>query len=129
MTDVRIAIHLCAYHLRSLEKMELTFREKSVFWDESPDYFHPDRSSPFWANGPLKPLLKALKGFVHEVHWLKELMYDMDGQHDYVQYNAANELWNVENFVKQRTLERKVKEDEKREEESVKALEKGLSQL
>ena len=126
VTDLRIATQICAYHFRSLERMQLHIWEKEIAWEESPDYYHPDRSSPFWANGPLRPLLKALNGFVGRIDWLKEFEYDRTGQRCFVEHNAMNKIRLVESFVKQRSLQREVAE-KKRQQERMKALENGGS--
>ena len=121
-TDLRIATQICAYHLRGLERMQLLIWEKKVAWNESPEYWHPDTSSPFWANGPLRPVLKALKGVVGRIHWLKEFRYDRDGQIHFVEHNAINKIWLVESFVEQRSLQRELAE-KKRRQERMEALE------
>ena len=66
--DLFLATQLCAYHLPNLENLELYVVEKPIFLVESPDYYHPDRSSPFWANGPVEPVYRTVKMFVDRVH-------------------------------------------------------------
>ena len=76
--DVVFATQLCHFHMPGLQKLKLcVFEKEGIHWDESPDYFHSDWSSPFWCNGPFKPMYRALQRFVDKVTWLKVLEYDM----------------------------------------------------
>lgn len=101
--DVLLATELCAAHLPSLETFTLHVEPKEIRWDESPEYFHPDYSSPFWANGPFQPMYTALQGFAHRIRWLKALEYDYEfGQSEFEDRKAFRKLLELQDFVKRR---------------------------
>lgn len=93
---------LVARHLPKLGDLEIHVASKMVFWSESPDYFHPDRSSPFWANGAFWPLYRTLEEFVHRVTWLKRLEYK--GQEDFCEFR-----WGEGGYAMLKALEDQVK--------------------
>lgn len=96
------ATELVARHVPKLRDLEVHVASKMVPWDESPDYYHPDRSSPFWANGPFWPLYRSLEDFVHRITWLKRLEYN--GQQDFCDFR-----WGSEGYRRLEALEDQVK--------------------
>jgi len=80
---------LVARHVPKLRDLEIHVASKMVWWDEQPDCFHPDRSSPFWANGAFWPLYRTLEDFVNRVTWLKRLEYK--GQEDFCEFRSGSE--------------------------------------
>jgi len=93
---------LIASHMPKLRGLDIHVASRMVFWNESPDYFHPDHSSPFWANGAFWPLYRTLQDFVHKVTWLKRLEYK--GQEDFCEFR-----WGLEGYEKLKALEDWVK--------------------
>jgi len=76
---------LVRLHMPGLRKVEIHVEEKKVFWEESPDYWHRDRSSPFWMNGEFGPMYRALKDFVTKITWVRR--FDYDGQCHFGEYD------------------------------------------
>ena len=72
---------LVRLHMPGLCEVEVYVCKKEFCYDESPDYYHPDRSSPFWMNGLFRPMYKALADFIDQVPWLRSFTYD--GQSDF----------------------------------------------
>lgn len=63
-------------HMPGLRELEIDACEKKVHWDESPEYFHPNYTSSFWANGQFKPMYRALTECVGQITWLNRFRYD-----------------------------------------------------
>ncbi|KAL8783861.1 MAG: hypothetical protein Q9213_004351 [Squamulea squamosa] len=103
--DVTLATVLSVKYLLRLEAIKLYVHEKEICWDESPDYYHPDESSPFWTNGPFQPMYEALQAFVAQVYWLKTFEYDSLGQQRFDNDNAIVKLEELQDFVTKRTEE------------------------
>ena len=96
---------LVAHHLPCLQSLKIYVGEADIHWDESPDYVHPNRASPFWANGDFWPLYRALQGFIERVEWLREFEYE--GQEHFCEFYSEMEGWHqlkgLEEVVKSRT--------------------------
>ncbi|KAL8768781.1 MAG: hypothetical protein Q9209_005070 [Squamulea sp. 1 TL-2023] len=110
--DVALATVLSVKYLLKSEAIKLYIYEKHIFWDESPEYDHPNEHSPFWTNGLFQPMYEALQGFVTQVHWLKTFEYAFEGQQRFDNYNAINLLQDLQDFVKKRTEDREIQEAE-----------------
>ena len=82
-----IATELVRLYMPGLREVQVHVFGKEVFDDESPDYYHPDRSSPFWMNGLFKPMYDALVDFVNKVPWLRVFKYS--GQGDFGSVNEG----------------------------------------
>ncbi|KAL8768082.1 MAG: hypothetical protein Q9209_005625 [Squamulea sp. 1 TL-2023] len=117
--DVILATELCSSHMPSLQVLKLHVAEKDVFEEESPDYWHPDWSSPFWCNGPFKPMYRALQQFVRKVHWLKVLNYDTKGQFRFQDDDAMRKMIELEESVRARAMAREGKIAKKGERDSL----------
>ncbi|KAL8836804.1 MAG: hypothetical protein Q9170_002765 [Blastenia crenularia] len=107
--DVFLAAGLARCHFTGLSSFKVGVFEKEIFWEESPDYYHPDRSSPFWANGALEPMYSALEGFVDRVFWLQKFEYDTTSgsQIFFEETGALNKLQQLGCTVKKRAQKRK----------------------
>lgn len=80
---------LVARHVPKLQDLKIYVEKKAVSWEEMRLLFHPDRSSPFWANGRFWPLYKTLEEFVHRVPWLRRLEYT--GQVNFCEFSSGLE--------------------------------------
>ncbi|KAI4249356.1 MAG: hypothetical protein LQ352_005689 [Teloschistes flavicans] len=112
--NIILATELCSHHVFSLKTLEVLVDEKEVSLDKSPEYLHPDYSSPFWANGPFSLMYRSLKKFVHRVHWLENFYYDTTNvyaQWKFEEPYALEDLRELEHVVKERTRARKMKAD------------------
>ena len=107
--DILLATQLAAYHLPGLESMRLLISKKDICWKESPEYWHPDCTSPFWTNGIFAPMFKALNEFVSRIHWLRQFGYDDYGQPDFDDPRGELKLRELEKLVERRTQKRKAK--------------------
>ena len=116
-TDILRATQLATYHLPGLETLKLHIFEKDIALDESPDYFHPDWSSPFWTNGSFRPLMKALEDFVNRIHWLQRLEYNEYGQTKFDEEDGTWQIKELERRVDRRTRRRKEKKERLLEEQ------------
>ncbi|KAI4272054.1 MAG: hypothetical protein LQ337_005585 [Flavoplaca oasis] len=111
--DVVLATQLCYFHMPSLQSLKLcVFEKEGIHWEESPDYFHPDWSSPFWCNGPSNPMYRALQRFVDKLVWLRELEYDLgEGmQFRFEDPHAMSKIHELQDAVKARAAEAKTEE-------------------
>ncbi|KAL8782632.1 MAG: hypothetical protein Q9213_005219 [Squamulea squamosa] len=102
--DVILATELCGFHMPGLQILKLHVVEKDIHEEESPDYWHPDWSSPFWCNGPFKPMYRALQQFVRKVYWLEVLEYDKKGQFRFQDDAAMRKIRELEESVKARAM-------------------------
>ncbi|KAI4175951.1 MAG: hypothetical protein LQ346_007965 [Caloplaca aetnensis] len=112
--DIILASALCATHTPRLRKLAVHVEEKRIAWDESPDHWHPDYSSPYWANGALEPMYGALRNFVARVHWLEVLAWDRHGLWRFAEADAWGRLLELEEAVRERTEKRKLKKGGRR---------------
>lgn len=93
---------LCVFHTPGLETLNLRVDvEEGIHWDESPDYYHPDWPSPFWCNGPIKLMYRALQRFVDRVSWLRVLEYERgeNMQFSFQEPDAMREIRELEDLV------------------------------
>ncbi|KAL8671215.1 MAG: hypothetical protein Q9168_004290 [Polycauliona sp. 1 TL-2023] len=111
--DVILATQLCATHMPDLRELTLrVFTKEGMHWEESPDYYHPDWSSPFWCNGPFKPMHRALERFVDKIGSLQVLKYDVgdDMQFRFEDPDAMVKMHELEVFVKTRAAANRTKD-------------------
>lgn len=109
--DVILATHLCVFHTPGLEKLALRVcKKEGIHWDEFPDYYHPDPCSPFWCNGPFKPMYRALQRFVNKITWLRVLdyVYGEDTQIRFQEPDAMFKIGELEEFVAARGVTTRV---------------------
>lgn len=71
---------LVADHVPGLRRLEIYVEGRDIDPQETwtPDYHHPNLSSPFyafWRNEELWPLCRGLEAFVDRVTWLREFEY------------------------------------------------------
>ncbi|MCJ1461129.1 hypothetical protein MMC28_011511 [Mycoblastus sanguinarius] len=92
--QIPLITELAARYLPSLRSVELSVNEKKVSYDESPEYYHPDYSSPFWANGTFEPMYRALIDFTTRITWLTKFTYD--GQEHFGPFDSEyHEGWDL----------------------------------
>lgn len=91
---------LMAEHLPKLHYLKIHVAEATVFYNESPEYFHPDRLSPFWHNGAFWPLYREMETCVKTVHWLKKFVYS--GQEGFAEENSYILIHNLTELVRKR---------------------------
>ena len=107
-----IITELVRQHMSGLRGVFIYIPEKdTIYWDESPDYYHPDRSSPFWALPSFEPMYRALEDFVLKIHWLGSFEYQ--GQSDFTAeaYHQGLDGWWRLKELEDLVLKRKVEEE------------------
>ncbi|KAL8686010.1 MAG: hypothetical protein Q9218_007407 [Villophora microphyllina] len=111
--DIVLATELCTQHVPDLRSFKMRVQKKWVDRYESPDYYHPNYNSPFWANGPFKPMYTSLQYFVRRIHGLQEFKYIEcpNTQLRFVERNGMADLRRLENAVTARAKGRKEQED------------------
>ena len=97
---------LCEAYLPGLLSVDISVSEAIIHYDESPDYYHPDCSSPFWTNGEFWPMYEAVECFTDKIGWLRRLKYDEEGQINFGSVDRGE----VTGIGMLRRLEAKVKE-------------------
>ncbi|KAI4219226.1 MAG: hypothetical protein LQ349_008418 [Xanthoria aureola] len=115
--DIILATHLCVFHTPGLQKLTLSvYTKEGIYWDESPDWYHPDSCSPFWCNGPFEPMYRALQRFVEKITWLRVLKYvrRMDMQIRFQDPYAMCKIGELEEFVAARGLSTRIPNDTER---------------
>ena len=73
--DLPLITRLCEQYLPGLISVRVYIAPPTIHWSESPEYWHPDHSSPFWTNEQFRPMYEALKHFVDRIGWLKQFEY------------------------------------------------------
>ncbi|KAL8871141.1 MAG: hypothetical protein Q9174_002962 [Haloplaca sp. 1 TL-2023] len=117
--DTKLLTWLSLHHLHGLKDFTLGVDEKEDIWpNESPEWWHPDHSSPFWTNGEFDPLYDALEAFIDTIEWLETFTYDRLGQMDFQVFGQYGLFLGLEDVVKARTEERKELANEIRDEMS-----------
>ncbi|KAL8725494.1 MAG: hypothetical protein Q9166_007314 [cf. Caloplaca sp. 2 TL-2023] len=111
--DVVLATQLCTNHMQGLRTFELYVAEKEgIHYEESPDYWHPNWSSPFWCNGPFKPMYRALQRFVDKIQSLKTFKYHTErAQFRFQDDEAMSKIRQLEEFVKARAEQQSLDKD------------------
>lgn len=100
---------LIQMYLPGLRQLELHVSEKEVCYDESPDYFHPDRASPFWMNGDFRPMYSALDNLVDQITWLRRFWYS--GQSNFGPHNDGTVSgWQMLKGLEVRVRDRRVED-------------------
>ncbi|KAL8660252.1 MAG: hypothetical protein Q9202_006744 [Teloschistes flavicans] len=99
------ALPLALAFLPKLRNFTLHIREKFIDHDDE-KYDLPfripyhDDNDPFWANGPFRPLFRALRRFLEKVCWLHEFYYDdFGGQWRFEEEGAFEMVKGLEKWV------------------------------
>lgn len=104
-THLPLIASLVEAYLPGLNSLEFCVSEATVDWNDSPDYWHPDPSSPFWMNGEFWPMYKALDDLVDKIGWLTHLGYSGQenfGSVDNEKLNGSDLLTRLEKRVQER---------------------------
>ena len=104
-TNLPLVTSLLEAHLPGLISLRIYVCEAAPDRSDSPDYWHPDTSSPFWMNGEFWPMYKALEHLVDRVGWLRDLSYSGQenfGSVDNEKPNGNELLARLEKRVQQR---------------------------